>query len=392
MDTRRGHAARRGRICLHCAGRARQGPQRGRHRAVPPRARRRRRHAGLDRGAALEQRTRRNVGPVVLRLHPVGRGSHRPPRTSLHRAPGHGGCNRHRLDVPPRRVPAADDGRVDGLGLDRAAYARLLDRLAGPASMRPRRDLERPPERRAVDLDAAGTPFALLAGALGHPGEVQRSPRGGALGGGLLGRLPARADQRPPAAGTEPTGHPRAAVDGCSRPLRQRVDGGRRVEPRLRARPRADRGGARSIPGAGPRVVPRLAPPGTRPARTPVEYQVAGDRWRAADGWPPSGSRTSTYWLRQGLLSEQPTARRLLVTLQHEPDHPVPSLDHNPWRLLFDPPDRRHLGERDDVAAFDTEPLEAPLVLAGPPARPGGGGGGPPPADPPPRPPPPGPN
>jgi|tagenome__1003787_1003787.scaffolds.fasta_scaffold20981461_4 putative CocE/NonD family hydrolase len=97
-----------------------------------------------------------------------------------------------------------------------------------------------------------------------------------------------------------------------------------------------------------------------------VEYQVAGDRWRAADGWPPSGSRTSTYWLRQGLLSEQPTARRLLVTLQHEPDHPVPSLDHNPWRLLFDPPDRRHLGERDDVAAFDTEPLEAPLVLAGP--------------------------
>ncbi|HYW29605.1 MAG TPA: CocE/NonD family hydrolase [Gaiellales bacterium] len=96
-----------------------------------------------------------------------------------------------------------------------------------------------------------------------------------------------------------------------------------------------------------------------------VEFQIAGDDWHHADSWPPPDARPRTFWLRPGALCDQPGARRS-VGLGYDPENPVPSLDENPWRTLFDPSDRREIALRDDVAVFDSQAFREPLMLAGP--------------------------
>ncbi|HYF11853.1 MAG TPA: CocE/NonD family hydrolase [Actinomycetota bacterium] len=100
--------------------------------------------------------------------------------------------------------------------------------------------------------------------------------------------------------------------------------------------------------------------------RPPVAFEVAGEGWRHDDAWPPAGGRRTRWSIdAAGWLTARP-ARRRNVRLPYDPRDPVPTLEGNPWQVLHHAPDRSVLLERGDVVSFDTEPLEAPLVLAGP--------------------------
>jgi hypothetical protein len=50
----------------------------------------------------------------------------------------------------------------------------------------------------------------------------------------------------------------------------------------------------------------------------------------------------------------------------HDPRNLVPSLEEDPFLALAGPRDERQLDSRPDVLAFDSEPAEFPLDLAGP--------------------------
>jgi putative CocE/NonD family hydrolase len=98
----------------------------------------------------------------------------------------------------------------------------------------------------------------------------------------------------------------------------------------------------------------------------PVAFDVAGEGWRHAETWPPPSAHRMRWSVdAAGRLTDRPPGRRN-VRLAYDPGDPVPTLEGNPWQVLLRPPDRSVLLERSDVVAFDTEPLDRPLVLGGP--------------------------
>lgn len=101
-------------------------------------------------------------------------------------------------------------------------------------------------------------------------------------------------------------------------------------------------------------------------------YDTGARRWEHLDAWPPADSRAEVLRLAPGgVLSSTADAagNAPLATFVSDPADPVPYREEVPFR--FTP--RPYMGEdqafvlgRPDVLVFETEPLEAPLTVAGP--------------------------
>ncbi|MBQ6038953.1 MAG: CocE/NonD family hydrolase [Bacteroidaceae bacterium] len=104
-------------------------------------------------------------------------------------------------------------------------------------------------------------------------------------------------------------------------------------------------------------------------------YAIGEDKWHQLDEWPLNHpSATQTYFLssqREGKgyhLSATPEAQTGTIRYAYDPQNPVESIG---GETLFNSGTRRgsqlqpEVGYRDDVISFVSEPLEAPLLLAG---------------------------
>ncbi len=101
-------------------------------------------------------------------------------------------------------------------------------------------------------------------------------------------------------------------------------------------------------------------------AATPgVDFQVAGEGWRSSPTWPPADARRLRLYLQAGGALAARAGSPLAASIPYDPDNPVPSLDENPWSVLFIQSDRSLLDLREDVMLFQSEPLAEPMMLAG---------------------------
>lgn len=96
-----------------------------------------------------------------------------------------------------------------------------------------------------------------------------------------------------------------------------------------------------------------------------VRFQVAGEGWRSSSTWPPPTARRARLHLEQGGALAWRGGRARSASIPYDPEDPVPSLDENPWQVLYRQADRSVLEHRGDLMRFQTEPLAEPLVLAG---------------------------
>lgn len=107
-----------------------------------------------------------------------------------------------------------------------------------------------------------------------------------------------------------------------------------------------------------------------------VRYQVANDRWRTADSWPPREASPLRLYLTKadqagssvdgGGLSAEPQPKRSRGAWIHDPANPVPSLLEWEWAPLAAPPDETEAHRRLDVMTFTGSALPEPLRLVGP--------------------------
>jgi hypothetical protein len=81
--------------------------------------------------------------------------------------------------------------------------------------------------------------------------------------------------------------------------------------------------------------------------------------------WPPPGAEAQRLYLSDdGALGALP-AHEGSVEWVHDPQHLVPSTIVDPFAFLLEYPDENEVAARDDLAVFTSEPLSAPLTLAG---------------------------
>lgn len=109
-----------------------------------------------------------------------------------------------------------------------------------------------------------------------------------------------------------------------------------------------------------------------------VRYFVMGrNAWRSADTWPPGGTRTDRWYLGRGPLGANTVAGDGSLALapsrggpptdsyRYDPRDPVPTV----WPIgdQMEPLDQRPLNWRHDLLVYLSEPLDAPLDVAGDP-------------------------
>ena len=114
---------------------------------------------------------------------------------------------------------------------------------------------------------------------------------------------------------------------------------------------------------------------GPDPELSPVlVYETGADRWRRREDWPPSGASRPMYLLADGRLGfEAPPESDGFDEYVSDPAKPVPYRlrpiprdDREGWgQWLME--DQRNAAARPDVLSYQTEPLAAPLRIAGEP-------------------------
>lgn len=116
--------------------------------------------------------------------------------------------------------------------------------------------------------------------------------------------------------------------------------------------------------------------------KTPEGRLDHGGYWAAADAWPLADVRRVRYFFNEqgGLSTEAPRSESSTTTYSFDPDDPVPTIGGNVSARVKDGAyDQRErpdffpsrppylpLKARRDVLVFQTEPLEADVVVAGP--------------------------
>lgn len=105
------------------------------------------------------------------------------------------------------------------------------------------------------------------------------------------------------------------------------------------------------------------------PSRTtPVQaYQTGAEQWHDLETWPPRGSTPIDWFLHPDAgLSAQPTGTGL-TSYTFDPHDPTPAVGGPSLQPDTLPKDNAAHEKRADVRAFHSEPLAAPLELAGEP-------------------------
>jgi uncharacterized protein len=92
-----------------------------------------------------------------------------------------------------------------------------------------------------------------------------------------------------------------------------------------------------------------------------------GNRYLTAETWPPPGSGSVRWYLREGrrLAPAAPAEDGGATTYSFDPARPVPTVGGPNLTLPIGPMDQRAIGQRDDYLRFETEPLTEDLTLAG---------------------------
>ena len=99
-------------------------------------------------------------------------------------------------------------------------------------------------------------------------------------------------------------------------------------------------------------------------------FETGTNVWRKYPAWPLPQARVRTLYFQQNgrLAFTPPPAGEAPSTYPSDPAHPVPFTEYTtdtvPQRYLVD--DQRFAARRPDVLAFQTEPLEEDITLAGP--------------------------
>ena len=113
-----------------------------------------------------------------------------------------------------------------------------------------------------------------------------------------------------------------------------------------------------------------------KPEKSQIIYAVMGDVTdpaapgnikKASAVWPPAHVPTPFYLTPSGGLSPMPVTTPGQIPFTYDPANPVPSLGGG-WSFGNDPNgavDQRPLADRKDIVRFVSEPLEAPLEIAG---------------------------
>lgn len=112
------------------------------------------------------------------------------------------------------------------------------------------------------------------------------------------------------------------------------------------------------------------------PEKSQIIYAVLGDVSdptatgnvkKASQVWPPAHVPTPYYLTPSGELSSKLSTSNGMVAFTYDPGNPVPSLG-GAWSFGKDSNgavDQRPLADRKDIVRFVSEPLEAPLEIAG---------------------------
>src|SRR5690606_4118244 len=102
---------------------------------------------------------------------------------------------------------------------------------------------------------------------------------------------------------------------------------------------------------------------------TAIYYLMGAHEWRAADAWPPRGTRQVPYFLASsGLLSpsgpEEPGTDEYL----YDPDDPTPTVGGSILSSVYPPGsvDVSGVQRRPDVLTYTTAPLDDDLDVVGP--------------------------
>jgi hypothetical protein len=107
---------------------------------------------------------------------------------------------------------------------------------------------------------------------------------------------------------------------------------------------------------------------GTQPKA--VVFETGTNVWRRMDAWPPKQAAAKTlYFHADGKLSfDAPAEAKGVDEYVSDPNHPVPfvgyTTDTVPQRYMVD--DQRFASYRPDVLAYQTDPLEEDVTIAGP--------------------------
>lgn len=111
--------------------------------------------------------------------------------------------------------------------------------------------------------------------------------------------------------------------------------------------------------------------------RPPVRYyQMGSGRWLDAESWPPGDGRETTYYLGSGgSLRETPPGESGRDTFRYDPADPSPTVGGMNVSKSWDPsapqiPDgpydqRTRVESREDLVLYTSEPLSAPVAVAG---------------------------
>ena len=98
-------------------------------------------------------------------------------------------------------------------------------------------------------------------------------------------------------------------------------------------------------------------------------FETGANRWRSFDAWPPKAKPRTLYFGGEGLLHDTaPNEREDATAWVSDPDHPVPytqkvSTGMNAEYMVED---QRFASRRPDVVTLQSEPLDAPVTMAGP--------------------------
>ena len=118
-----------------------------------------------------------------------------------------------------------------------------------------------------------------------------------------------------------------------------------------------------------------------RPAIPAVRYFMIGEnKWREANDWPPEEAEMTSFYLHSngnantrkgdGRIESTPPSgsAHSSDTFQADPDDPVPSVPAKgkEYASSYGPLDQQAVHDRDDVLIYRSEPLDSPLVFAGP--------------------------
>jgi putative CocE/NonD family hydrolase len=102
---------------------------------------------------------------------------------------------------------------------------------------------------------------------------------------------------------------------------------------------------------------------------TALVFETGTNVWRRYDSWPPKNTRAKTLYFRAGgKLSFEPVQENPgYDEYVSDPDHPVPFVETQSTSVpqFYMVADQRFAAKRPDVQAYETDPLEQDITVAG---------------------------